>query len=254
LVVVYTGGVVYTRSESMTEKKCSKCGEIKPLEEYHKNGKKGDGRKPTCALCTNAALRDWHNRNPEKSVSYGKKYYGENKERMKERARKYYSENKESCKKRIHEWREKNIDVVREKCADRRNTPEAKEKKSIYDREYNSRNRERIAAARKEYRERNKDKIRSSKKVHKHRRRALEKGAVGSFTAEQWRSRLAYYGGRCIYCGCSENIHADHRIPLSRGGTNWPANLVPACKSCNCKKGTKTETEYKQLLASKEQN
>lgn len=77
------------------------------------------------------------------------------------------------------------------------------------------------------------------------RRRARKANATGSFSSEQWKARLAYYGGKCIYCGTDQNIQIEHRIPLSRGGTNWPSNLVPACQTCNCRKGTKTEKEFK---------
>ena len=82
------------------------------------------------------------------------------------------------------------------------------------------------------------------------RRRALKAGAAGTCTAEQWAARHAYYDGKCIYCGTTDNIQIEHRIPLSRGGTNWPSNLVPACGSCNRKKNTKTEKEYLTLLKS----
>jgi 5-methylcytosine-specific restriction endonuclease McrA len=32
-------------------------------------------------------------------------------------------------------------------------------------------------------------------------------------------------------------------IPLSVGGTNWPANLRPACRSCNSAKGASSDRE-----------
>jgi 5-methylcytosine-specific restriction endonuclease McrA len=38
--------------------------------------------------------------------------------------------------------------------------------------------------------------------------------------------------------------HLEHKIPLSRGGTNIRENLDIAHKSCNSKKGRKTEKEY----------
>ncbi len=34
-------------------------------------------------------------------------------------------------------------------------------------------------------------------------------------------------------------------IPLSRGGTNWPANLRPACDRCNRKKRNQISSEWK---------
>jgi 5-methylcytosine-specific restriction endonuclease McrA len=32
----------------------------------------------------------------------------------------------------------------------------------------------------------------------------------------------------------------DHIVPLARGGTTTPGNVVPACKDCNKKKGVDT--------------
>ena len=42
--------------------------------------------------------------------------------------------------------------------------------------------------------------------------------------------------------------HLEHKIPLSRGGTNEKANLDIACKTCNFKKQNKTEEEYRKEL------
>jgi len=77
------------------------------------------------------------------------------------------------------------------------------------------------------------------------RRIARQKRAAGveHTTAAMIRLRAEMFGCRCRYCGGPyETI--DHRIPLARGGSHWPANLVPACKSCNFGKGTKTEREF----------
>jgi len=38
----------------------------------------------------------------------------------------------------------------------------------------------------------------------------------------------------------------EHRIPLSRGGTNEYKNLAVSCQKCNCKKHNKTEKEYRK--------
>ena len=40
----------------------------------------------------------------------------------------------------------------------------------------------------------------------------------------------------------------EHKIPLIRGGNNLYENLAVSCKSCNCKKATKTEEEYRKEL------
>ena len=52
----------------------------------------------------------------------------------------------------------------------------------------------------------------------------------------------------CAYCGHRGNVlslHVDHIVPVSRGGTDDPANLTTACWSCNLEKGTRTGWEYR---------
>lgn len=61
--------------------------------------------------------------------------------------------------------------------------------------------------------------------------------------------RAAVYqltGGRCAYCDCqleegtgsTEAFTVEHVVPRESGGPDNLANYVPACKSCNCSKGT----------------
>lgn len=49
--------------------------------------------------------------------------------------------------------------------------------------------------------------------------------------------------GPCVYCGDRAST-VDHVRPLSRGGAEHPANLVPACQSCNSSKGSRLLTEW----------
>lgn len=69
-------------------------------------------------------------------------------------------------------------------------------------------------------------------------RRARQKNAPGTATADQIQARVAYYGGRCWICGAQANT-IDHVIPLAAGGSNWPANLRPACAPCNKQRGAR---------------
>jgi HNH endonuclease len=46
-------------------------------------------------------------------------------------------------------------------------------------------------------------------------------------------------GGRCVDCGSRENLHFDHIVPWSRGGSNTVRNLELRCEKCNLKKGAK---------------
>ena len=112
------------------------------------------------------------------------------------------------------------------------------------EKQYKQENREKIAEYKKQYQQANRDKS----NARSQKRRALKRKAAGNATAAEIQARFDYHGNRCYYCGCDGKMTIEHRIPLSRGGTHWPANIVPACQSCNYSKGTKTEKEFNKPL------
>jgi len=101
-------------------------------------------------------------------------------------------------------------------------------------------NRDKLSADNAKWSKANPEKVRAKS----HRWRARKANAQGDHTAAQLKARFDYHGNKCIYCNSTENHHADHMIPLSRGGANWPSNMVPACASCNISKGAKTPEEF----------
>ena len=58
---------------------------------------------------------------------------------------------------------------------------------------------------------------------------------------------------RCQYCGVelspAGSWHVDHRVPVSRGGSDDPDNLALACTLDNLRKGDLTEPEYRDWLS-----
>lgn len=80
------------------------------------------------------------------------------------------------------------------------------------------------------------------------RRRAREAGAEGGFTVLEWQRLVERYDGRCGYCGVPGPLEPDHRVPLMRGGSDLIANIIPACGPCNRRKGTLTESEFRDRL------
>lgn len=54
----------------------------------------------------------------------------------------------------------------------------------------------------------------------------------------------------CYLCGKiiekESDLTIEHKVPKSRGGTDWSGNLWPSCKKCNSEKGSLTIEEYKE--------
>ncbi len=46
-------------------------------------------------------------------------------------------------------------------------------------------------------------------------------------------------GGRCVYCGSTQNLQIDHIIPFSKGGATTLENLQLLCQKCNLEKSNK---------------
>ena len=48
-------------------------------------------------------------------------------------------------------------------------------------------------------------------------------------------------GGRCLLCRSAYDLHYDHDIPLSKGGSDTVNNIRILCASCNLRKGARIE-------------
>lgn len=53
----------------MSFKRCRDCGEVKPLDEFHNDKAKKDGKQAHCKLCGNARKVLWSKANPEKDAA-----------------------------------------------------------------------------------------------------------------------------------------------------------------------------------------
>lgn len=79
--------------------------------------------------------------------------------------------------------------------------------------------------------------------------RAQKFALAGRITAEDWQGKLTFFGNKCYLCKINLDglvVHLDHRKPLTKGGTNWIANIAPACAKCNIRKGNKPENEFRR--------
>jgi 5-methylcytosine-specific restriction endonuclease McrA len=76
-------------------------------------------------------------------------------------------------------------------------------------------------------------------RVIRQRAKAKRRGVVGYYTSAQWERLVRQYNNTCPSCRqTGVPLHADHIIPVVRGGTNWIWNIQPLCKPCNSRKHT----------------
>ncbi len=149
----------------------------------------------------------------------------------------------EERRRYAREWIRRNADRARD--AMRRWRQAHPDEHSAEVRSYYARHREERLAQSAEYHRANPEIGLARSQNYRARRRA----AVGSLRAAEWLALVALHGGRCAYCGGVGSLQADHRTPLSRGGSNMIDNILPACARCNQRKHKMTEEEFRARLA-----
>ena len=124
----------------MEGKVCGKCGIWKPLEEYHKDETKKDGRSSKCKEC---------------KKQYNKRYYKDNAERRKEQQKqvKEVKEGMKKCTKCGERKLLKEFDKDKTKKDGRKS--QCKECKKVYAKQYRKDNVEHIKERNKQYRQDN---------------------------------------------------------------------------------------------------
>lgn len=77
------------------------------------------------------------------------------------------------------------------------------------------------------------------------RRIRKEREKAQKLRKSQWWLRQIN-AGLCHYCGRkfpSKELTMDHIVPLARGGSTTPGNVVPSCRGCNRDKKLETPAE-----------
>ena len=97
--------------ENIKTKKCSKCGEEKPMtKEFFNSRKKGsiDGFRNQCKDCRKQYNREYRQNNKEILSQKNKEWIEKNSEHIKERRKKYYILNKENINNKYTKWYQEN--------------------------------------------------------------------------------------------------------------------------------------------------
>jgi 5-methylcytosine-specific restriction endonuclease McrA len=231
-------------SDDTPMKRCRKCGEEKPLSEFHKNAQNRDRLSSLCKPCNCAHAAAYRNANLEK-------------ERERARAR-AAAEDPEQKRARQRAWCAANLErrraIVAKSAAanaEKRAAYRAanKERKAAANAAYGAANRERLAKNNAAWCAANPDKVAAHGRARQARRRARKRNTECDPTANH-QTVAAMFGSTCYICGVLTEPNApprsrykaelEHVIPLSKGGTHTFDNLRIACHRCNRRKGVRT--------------
>lgn len=176
--------------------------------------------KDRCPECSRQAARRWRDKNIELSRLRDRERYADPSKRRREHAR-----------EASQRWRERHPEESKAKSlANKWSHIDAVRARS---RRYQSANRGPYAEAQR-------------------RRRARKLSAFVDIVTEHALAAITRtQHGRCYYCSkqLTADRHLEHKTPLVRGGAHALVNLCWSCPSCNRRKGTKTETEFRDWLA-----
>jgi hypothetical protein len=216
--------------DEQTLKKCSKCGEEKPLSEFFKDKHSSTGFTCQCKQCQ----KERSNKNKDKITEYHKEWYLKNKDILSKKAKIYYLENKEQFKQyaeenkekisqRMKQWNLDNIETVKEK----RKEYYKENKKYILERDkkYREEHKEERAEYNKKYQKLNKDKIRNkTRKTTRERFKTdinfkiteLLRTRVRAALKKNWKS-----GPTLVLLGCNIEFLKHHLESKFKEGMNW---------------------------------
>lgn len=221
-------------------KECLRCGQVKPTTAFSKHRGRKDGLQAYCKECYKAANKAILTRNAQREVIVAPESKACGLCGAVQPIGEFYSDPRrpdghyaacKTCHRDITDrWKAAHRDDVRR--YDRVSRLRHIDRRKAWERAYRKANAERIAERARAYKLANRARASAREAV----RRGRKANAPGDATPEQIAARWAYYGGKCWICRTADAQHTDHVKPLAKGGSNWPANLRPACAACNLAK------------------
>lgn len=228
-------------------RECKVCKERHPLtEEYfppHGKDKSGNQLfRYCCRDCWRQRERDYH-ATPEAIEAKRLSRKRRDPEVVKAEKARSQKKHPESNKRRTKTFLERHPEYLKEKHLENkdRNVKRATDWNKEHADQFNARQRKR---------RKNNPIVKMKEAVIRHKRRAQEKAAEGFYTHEDILRIYEEQEHRCVYCGITlywsidYDIHIEHIEAISKGGTNWPDNIVLSCETCNLSKGDKELTEW----------
>jgi len=89
----------------MTTKTCSKCKEIKGLDDFYKDIRYRSGRRTQCKSCDSLKAQKWRSRNQDRWDSYMQTWRLDNKNRIRENKIDWRNRNRKTLHEQLHRRR-----------------------------------------------------------------------------------------------------------------------------------------------------
>lgn len=202
---------------ALEKKICSKCGIEKIISEFHKKADSHDGLLGRCKSCYKIERKLYRDAIPDRIKQWHRNYIdkdiNKSREIWKKASRKYKNSNRDILVKKERLARAINPEYFRQKT--------------------------------KKWQGNNPEKVR----LNRHKRRSRIESSDSNYNPEDIIRIYENQSERCFYCHKSitwpeKGTHIDHKIPLSRGGSNEASNICLSCSRCNTSKGYKTVEEF----------
>src|SRR6266478_5013751 len=208
-------------------KRCTKCSQEFPAtNEYFSLHKQGTNcLRAQCKICERNYTKQYKIQHPDKVIQWDKKFRATHVEKLKNDAKKRYLKNRTKVIKAATQWQKDNPDRVKVSRAG-----------------YRSRHKVQIRQTKRDYYRSN-----PTQSIAKCARyRARKRNALGTYTSTDILKQLKRQRNQCYWCNCTldNTYHVDHVVPLARGGSNFPENIVIACPHCNQSRGAKLPSEW----------
>lgn len=192
---------------------CVGCGDVLPFDSSHfsVDSSRKFGLKYLCIACNKRSCRERRNANLEPTRKKDRERYARNPRPTIDRAKKAYAENPVAKRAAVASRKRRRAELGLPRYA----SPATAVRELHKNRERNL------------------------------RRYRLEQDSGWTLTDTEFDRLLVEQNGRCRYCRTpftttgKTRATIDHVIPLAKGGTHTPDNIVLACLSCNSSKGAK---------------
>lgn len=211
----------------MNTKTCNHCGLVLPADRFNKNNQQKDGLTGACKTCIAQNRKGYdkkYNAGAKARRSRRKYYYSARGQATKRAYRQKYTLTEEQREKyraaaRLHEKEPK----YKDRQHRYRQSPKGKQHKANSDLRYRKTPNGRFA----------------KRKIELKRKHQIAASDC-TLTRKEWEQIKDRFGQRCAYCKrTAVRLEMDHVTPLSKGGAHTANNIVPACRTCNAKKGNR---------------